>query len=139
MITVLAKQLKNGRSAASCSGVEPVAEWQQIIVSVKSATVTPDMGRVLGRVVEREKAAMVLFVTLDEPTKEMTLETVTASSYHSKQTYQNFPKLQIVTIAQLFDGRTPKPPPLILPAYQNAAKARSKLADELKLGMSPER
>ncbi len=112
---------------------EPQGERAQIIVSVKSGHVTPDMIRVLKTVVDREQAAMGLFVTLAEPTREMVLEATTAGFYRSKLADVDLPKIQIVTIADLLAQRMPKMPPLILPAYQKAAKAKESGGEQMDL------
>lgn len=112
---------------------EPQGERAQIIVSVKSGHVTPDMIRVLKTVVNREQAAMGLFITLAEPTREMVLEATTAGFYESKLTGERLPKIQIVTIADLLANRMPKLPPLILPAYQKAARAKESGGEQMNL------
>ena len=112
---------------------EPQGERAQIIVSVKSGHVTPDMIRVLKTVVDREQAAMGLFITLAEPTKEMVLEATTAGFYRSKLADVDLPKIQIVTIADLLAQRMPKMPPLILPAYQKATRAKESGGEAMSL------
>jgi site-specific DNA-methyltransferase (adenine-specific) len=103
---------------------EPMGERQQILVSVKSGGVTSHMVRDLVGVLKREGAAMGIFLTLEEPTAEMKLEAVTAGFFHSKLADKNYPKLQIITVRELLDKRLPDLPPLLLPAYQSATKAK---------------
>ena len=55
--------------------------------------------------VEREKAAMGLFITLQEPTRGMRTEAVSAGYYHSDLWQTDFPKIQIRTVGELLEGR----------------------------------
>ena len=112
---------------------EADGERAQVIVSVKSGHVSPDMIRVLKTVVDREQAAMGLFITLIEPTREMLLEATTAGFYLSKWTTERLPKIQIVTIAELLAGRRPLLPTVILPPHQRAVKAKEVHGEELSL------
>ena len=82
---------------------------QFAIVSVKGGDqVSAPMIRDLKGTVEREKAAMGLFISLAEPTREMTREAASAGIYETGG--MRFPKLQILTIAGLFAGRKPQVP-----------------------------
>lgn len=54
---------------------------ERVLVSVKSGTVNSGMVRDLKGTIEREKAAFGLFITLEEPSKEMQLEADTAGLY----------------------------------------------------------
>lgn len=68
------------------------------------------MIRDLKTVVEREKAQIGLFVTLAEPTKPMKQEAAKAGFYTSESFQTNFPKIQILTIAELLNGVKPQYP-----------------------------
>lgn len=77
---------------------------KKIIVSVKGGeNVSVQMVRDLRGVVEREKAAIGLFVTLADATKPMREEAVKAV-YYTTQSGVNFPKLQILTVNGLLKG-----------------------------------
>ena len=84
---------------------------QEILVSVKSGHVTSSQVRDLRGVIERENAAMGIFITLDPPTREMRTEAVSAG-YYELQNHDPFPRLQIVTIEDLLAGRLPRLPSL---------------------------
>lgn len=103
---------------------EPMGERQQILVSVKSGRVQPSFVRDLKGVLDRETAAMGILITLEEPTAEMKLEATTAGFYHSKLADRDYPKVQIATIKDLLAGKKPELPPLLLPSYQSASKAK---------------
>jgi len=77
-----------------------------IIVQVKSGHVTASHIRDLKGVLDREKAQIGIYITLEEPTKPMIEEATTAGFYepeHFPGTY--YPRVQILTIQQLLDGK----------------------------------
>lgn len=78
---------------------------KKIIVSVKGGdNINVSMVRDLAHVVDREKAAIGLFVTLAKPTRPMMTEATTVGYYDSATTGRNFPKIQVLTIEGLLDG-----------------------------------
>ncbi len=84
---------------------------KRVIVQVKSGHVQRgDIGQLVGTV-QREDAAIGVFVTLEEPTREMVRETVVAGQYHSPGWQQEYPRIQILTIEQLLHGAEIKMPP----------------------------
>ncbi len=97
-----------GKKKGSDGGIDGLIFFQddtegakKIIVSVKGGeNVGVTMVKDLIATVEREKAAIGIFVTLAEPTKPMTTEAVTAGFYDSPggKSYQ---KIQILTIEEL--------------------------------------
>jgi site-specific DNA-methyltransferase (adenine-specific) len=91
------------------------------VISVKAGNnINPGMVRDLGRVMERDGHALGLFVCAALPTKGMEAE---ANSHGLFETHfggatleaQRYPKLQIFTLAELFQDRRPKLPPLVSP------------------------
>jgi site-specific DNA-methyltransferase (adenine-specific) len=78
---------------------------RQVIVQVKSGHVKSGDIRDLHGVLEREKAAMGVLITLEPPTAEMSKEAVTAGYYITKFTQEKFPEIQIVTIEELLAGQ----------------------------------
>jgi site-specific DNA-methyltransferase (adenine-specific) len=100
-----------GKKKGADSGIDGVIYFQddkttpkKIIVSVKGGVnVNVAMIRDLGHVVDREKAAIGLFVTLVDPTRPMKDEAVGAGYYESA-TGASFPKIQILTIKGLLEG-----------------------------------
>ncbi|MGO9239225.1 MAG: DNA methyltransferase [Bryobacteraceae bacterium] len=83
---------------------------KRVIVQVKSGHVKAGDIRDLKGVLEREKAAIGAFVTLEEPTSPMMTEAVSAGFYESAlrvegQSSEKFPKLQILTIEELLGGK----------------------------------
>jgi site-specific DNA-methyltransferase (adenine-specific) len=84
---------------------------KQVIVQVKSGHVSSPTVRDLCHVVDREKAAIGVLITLEEPTKDMTHEAITAGKYNAVWWQKDFPKIQILTIAQLLKGAPVEMPP----------------------------
>ena len=83
---------------------------KHLLVQVKGGKVKSGDIRDLRGTIEREKAAMGVFITLENPSKEMISEAVTAGFYHSPGWNRDYPKLQILTIAGLLDGNELKMP-----------------------------
>jgi site-specific DNA-methyltransferase (adenine-specific) len=85
---------------------------KRIIVQVKSGHVKAGDVRDLVGTVEREKAAIGVFITLEDSTRDMRTEATTAGFYHSPGWNRDFPKLQILTVAELLKGpsRVDMPP-----------------------------
>jgi len=78
---------------------------RQIILSVKSGTVHRNHIMELRGVVEREEAALGVFITLEPPTKPMVKEAASAGFYHPPHDpEQKYPKIQILTIEELLEG-----------------------------------
>ena len=83
---------------------------KRVIIQVKSGHVKAGDIRDLKGVLEREKAAIGAFVTLEEPTSPMMTEAVSAGFYESAlrvegQSSEKFPKIQILTIEELLSGK----------------------------------
>ena len=95
---------------------------QRAIVQVKSGHVTASQIRDIKGVVEREKAALGLFITLEEPTGPMRTEAASAGFFHSALWQRDYPKLQIRTIAELLAGNSfelPQHPSMYQPSQRH--------------------
>jgi adenine specific DNA methylase Mod len=78
---------------------------EKAIVSVKAgANVGVAMIRDLKGVLEREKAAIGVFLTVALPTKPMETEAASAGRYAGADG-KSYPRLQILTLAELFQGK----------------------------------
>ncbi len=94
---------------------------EKAIVSVKGGdNVDVKMIRELAQVVNRENAKMGVLISLAEPTGPMKKEAIAEGFY--KTEYGEFPKVQILTVAQLFAGQRPDMP-WIDPTVFKKAKA----------------
>jgi site-specific DNA-methyltransferase (adenine-specific) len=82
---------------------------EQVIVSVKGGEhVTVSMIRDLKGVLEREKSPLGLFITLTEPTKPMITEAVASGLVDMH--FASYPRIQILSIRELLDGKRPSLP-----------------------------
>ncbi len=84
---------------------------KRVLVQVKSGHVKSGDVRDLRGTVEREKATMGVFITLEEPTRDMKTEAVSAGYYESPGWNQKFQRIQILTIAELLRGAKIDMPP----------------------------
>ena len=85
---------------------------KQVIFSVKAGHVTVSQVRDLIGVLDREKAAIGVLISMEEPTHPMRTEAVTAGFYEWEWTHQKFPRVQLITVAELLDGRKVEMPPI---------------------------
>lgn len=84
---------------------------QRVLVQVKSGHVKSGDIRDLVGTIESEKAAMGVFITLEPPTADMTAAALKAGFYSSPAWGRDFPRIQILTIADLLKGTEIKMPP----------------------------
>jgi site-specific DNA-methyltransferase (adenine-specific) len=84
------------------------------VISVKAGhNVNPGMVRDLGRVMQRDGHKIGLFICAVAPTRGMEQE---ADSHGLIETeFGRFPALQLFTLAELFQDRSPRLPPLVSP------------------------
>jgi len=76
---------------------------KQILLSVKAGHVNVSQLRDLRGVIDREKAEIGVLLCLEDVTKPMRIEAASAGFY--KSPWGNHPRLQILTIAELFEGK----------------------------------
>ena len=88
-------------------------EAKKVVVQMKSGHVKVGDIRDFAHVIEREQAALGLFITLEEPSAPMKAEAAGAGFYepeHWEGKDLRFPKLQILTIEALLTGHRPDLP-----------------------------
>ena len=105
--------------------------YEQIIFSVKGGHTNAAHIRDLRGVIEREKAAIGVLITLEEPTAPMKKEAANAGFYESDYQDTKHARIQIVTIEELLDGKKLDLPALAtMPSqdvtFKKAPKAKSK-------------
>ena len=113
--TIGAQPYKSGKKGMD-RGIDGYLHFRDVenkpqfgIVSVKGGeNITSGMVRDLKGTMEREKAALGLFLTLNEPTREMTKEAASAGFYETGG--QKIPRLQILTAAAILEGKRPQVP-----------------------------
>jgi site-specific DNA-methyltransferase (adenine-specific) len=84
---------------------------KRVLVQVKSGKVGSRDIRDLVGTVQRETAAIGVFVSLEPPTGAMAKEAVSAGFYQSPGWQISYPKVQILTIEDLLGGARVKMPP----------------------------
>jgi site-specific DNA-methyltransferase (adenine-specific) len=83
----------------------------RVLVQVKSGHVKSGDIRDLVGTVEREQAAIGVFITLEESTRDMRTEAASAGSYTSPGWGKSYPRIQVLTIAELLRGAEIRMPP----------------------------
>ena len=110
---------------------------KQIIFSVKAGGVSVPQVRDLICVLTREKAEIGVFLCFEPPTKPMLKEAAEAGFYKSTDG-TTYPKLQILTIQQILDGRQPEYPLHRRDAtFKKAPRSRPSAAQNLTLPLLP--
>jgi site-specific DNA-methyltransferase (adenine-specific) len=108
--------------------------YGRLIISVKGGeNLSPTMVRELSGVITREGADMGILITLAEPTKAMKGDAA-GFGFVERSAHGRLPRIQVVTVGDLLDGRFPTLPPL--PRPLSAAPRRGKKArdrDQLEL------
>jgi DNA modification methylase len=109
-------------------------ETRSIILSVKAGHTGPDHVRDLRGTVEREKASIGVLISMEAPTKEMRKEAATGEFFVSE--WGQHPKIQLLTVGELLDGKTVNRPPdrQTSATFKKAPKAKSRTATAARLG-----
>jgi hypothetical protein len=115
-----------GKKKGADSGIDGLIYFKpdgkttgKAIVSVKGGdNVNVAIVRDLAHVVDREKAKIGVFITLAEPTGPMKTEAVKTGFYETL--YGKYPKIQILTIRELFEGKQPNIPLLDASSFKKA-------------------
>lgn len=106
---------------------------KQVILSVKAGKLHAPYVRDLRGVIEREKAAIGVLLTLDEPTRAMRAEAASAGFY--KWFGGTHARLQILTVAELLSGKRIDAPlrQQSSVTYKRAPEVRLKAAEQVPL------
>ncbi|HEV2498381.1 MAG TPA: hypothetical protein VGY31_02225 [Terriglobia bacterium] len=100
---------------------------------VKSGYVGANTVRDLKGVLEREKAVIGLLITLREPTKPMLTEAASAGFYKPEGSPDQYPRLQILTIEELLNGKQLQFPRVIVETFKKAERRRKSAASQSDL------
>lgn len=101
----------------------PETDFKRAVVSVKGGEhVGVAMVRDLRGVIERENEPLGILVTLASPTRDMVTEAAAAGFYHNDLWKKDYPRIQILTIEQILDGRRPEMPPQHSPFAEAAVE-----------------
>ncbi|MCE2464126.1 MAG: restriction endonuclease [Dehalococcoidia bacterium] len=96
---------------------------QKVVIQVKGGHVTVPQVRDLKGVVEREKAALGLFISLESPTGPMRSEAASGGFFHSDLWNRDYPRIQLRTVSEMMAGQGFDMPPR-RPMYQAAERVR---------------
>lgn len=107
------------------------------LVQVKSGHVKSGDIRDLKGTLEREGAQVGIFITLENPTREMFTEALAAGTYHSEIWEKDYPRIQMLSIEQLLAGaevKLPQTPPEAS-AFKQAEKSKKEGPKQGELGI----
>ncbi|MCU0643027.1 MAG: restriction endonuclease [bacterium] len=107
----------------------PDNKLKRVLVQVKSGKINSKDIRDLRGTIDRENAAIGVFITLNEPTRDMKTEAITSGYYKSEFGGQRYPRLQILTIEELLSGKKIDMPP-IKKTFKQAQKEIDKVSDQ---------
>jgi len=131
---------KTGKKGAD-QGIDGVINFfddgstpKRVLVQVKSGKVSSRDIRDLVGTVDREKAAIGVFLTLEEPSGPMKKEAVSAGYYRSQGWGRDYPRMQILTVEQLLHGAQVEMPPQH-GTFREAQRARTQEPDHLRLDL----
>jgi hypothetical protein len=117
---------------------DPKGKTKQIIFSVKAGHTTAAHVRDLRGVIDRENAEIGVLISMQEPTQPMRAEAAACGFY--KSLWGQHPRLQILTIAELLQGKSIDYPPSaqVDATFKKAPKATYKQAETMPLPMVAE-
>ena len=109
--------------------------FETVILSVKAGHITANHVRDLRGVVDRERAAIGVLISMEGPTKPMQTEAVTTGFFESKTWGKKYPKVQLMTIAELLAGKKISMPPIrqVDKTFKKAAKHRGPDGEQLEM------
>ncbi len=106
---------------------------RRVVVQVKSGHVGVNAVRELKAVAGND--AIGVFITLEPPTSPMKVEAVDAGYYHSPIWNKDYPKIQLLTIEELLQGKTVNMPPQTQTSvtFTKAQKITQKEGEQLSM------
>lgn len=105
---------------------------KDVIVQVKSGKVSSRDIRDLVGTIDREKAAIGVLITLQDPTRDMIGEAASAGFYTSLAWGQDYPRIQILTIKDLLGWKQINMPPSVAP-FKRAQRVERPESHNLEL------
>ncbi len=84
--------------------MEGAETFRDVLFSVKSGQSSLSQFRDFCHVVTRDNAAIGVFITLDDPTKQMNAEATKMGKYKNPLTEQEFDRISIITIDEILEG-----------------------------------
>ncbi len=114
------------------------AKPEQIIIQVKGGKTGVKDVRDLRGVLDREKAAIGVLISLQPPTDPMETEAASVGFYEHKTNQQKFPRLQLRTVKELMEGKgveRPSSAASLDDTFKKAPKAGTTGDEHLSLGL----
>ena len=99
------------------------AKPEQIIIQVKGGKTGVKDVRDLRGVLDREKAAIGILISLQPPTGPMETEAASAGFYEHKTNQQKYPRLQLRTVKELMEGKGIERPTTVAATDETFKKA----------------
>ena len=114
------------------------AKPEQIIIQVKGGKTGVKAVRDLRGVLDREKAAIGILISLQPPTGPMETGAASAGFYEHKTNKQKYPRLQLRTVRELMEGKSierPTSAASLDETFKKAPKSNRKHAEQPELGV----
>ncbi len=119
------------------SFVDKPGDYKRALVSVKGGkNIKREMIATLKGDMEREGAVSGIMVTLEEPTGPMKTEAADAGRWDSEFQPRSFPKIQILTVAEILKGHAPDLPTWGLEVFRKAKRSKAAAPTQLALSDS---
>jgi len=114
---------------------DKAGHFESVILSVKAGKTGPAHVRDLKGVLDREKAAIGILITMQKPTRSMKTEAVKGGFFKSKTWGRQYPKIQLLTVAELLAGKKVEMPPIrqVGATFKKAPRAKGKKAENQEL------
>ncbi len=110
--------------------VDEGGKLQRVLIQVKSGHVKSGDVRDLRGTVEREGAALGVFITLELPSGEMISEAVRAGYFRSKVWQKDYARVQILTVEELLGGKGIDMPPSAYGTFKQAERVKRKEGEQ---------
>jgi DNA modification methylase len=103
---------------------------KQVIFSVKAGKTSVPHVRDLRGVLDREQAEIGVLISLQGPTTPMRGEAASAGFYHSTGWDKDYPRIQLITVGELLEGKTVQLPPGERLTFKGAERAKEQVETE---------
>jgi len=90
---------------------DTAGKFESVLFSVKAGKTGHAHVRDLRGVLDREKAAIGVLISMEEPTGPMRTEAATAGFWESTVWAKRYPRIQLLTVKDLLEGKTVDMPP----------------------------
>ncbi|MFH1081603.1 MAG: DNA methyltransferase [Pseudomonadota bacterium] len=114
---------------------DKTGSFESVILSVKAGKTGAAHVRDLKGVLEREKAAIGVLISMQDTTSAMKTEAVTAGFYESSLWRRKYPKVQLFTVEELLTGKEVEMPPIrqVGATFKKAPKVKKQQGEQQEL------